>query len=105
MSLNYAVETFAYIIQPGDQLSDLAKRYDTRVEIIYAVNPGSDLKNLADGQVIAMPGDPPSRRGPKFEGRRRAELEHRRRRELERRRRAELERRRREELERRRRRF
>lgn len=105
MSLNYAPKTFAYIIQSDDTVWDLAERYDTTVEMIFAVNPGVAVNNLVVGQVIALPGDPPSRRGPEFEGRRRAELERRRRRELERRRRAELERKRRAEFERRRRRF
>jgi LysM repeat protein len=94
MTWSYVPETFAYIIQPDDTLWDLAERYDTSEEVIFAVNPGVNLNPLINGQVIAMPGDPPSSRGPKFEQRRRAELERRRRRELERRRRADLERRR-----------
>jgi LysM repeat protein len=102
MTWSYTPETFAYIIQPDDTVWDLAERYDTPVEVIFAVNPGVDPNHLIVGQVIAMPGDPPSAREPRFEQRRRAELERRRRRELERRRRAELNRRRREELEHRR---
>jgi LysM repeat protein len=89
-------KAFAYIVQSDDTLEKLAKRYETTVETIIAMNPMIDSSDyLATGQVIAMPGDPPSARGPRFEERRRAELERRRRRELERRRRAELERRRR----------
>jgi LysM repeat protein len=99
MSMNYAQKIFAYIVQPDDTFWDLAERYDTSVEMIFAVNPGVDADSLIAGQVIALPGDPPSAR-PEFD-RRRAELERRRRRELERRRRTEQERRRKEERRRR----
>jgi hypothetical protein len=96
-------KVFAYIIQPEDTFRNLAQRYDTTIEAIETINPMVDSHYLITGQIISMPGDPPSARGPGFEGKRRAELERRRRRELERRRRMELERRRREELARRRR--
>ena len=105
MAFNSGPGTFAYIIQADDTFWNLAERYDIDGKAIYAVNPGVDLNNLVVGQVISVPGDPPSARGRKFERRRRAELERRRRHELERMRRVELERRRREELEHRRRRF
>ncbi len=80
-------KTFAYIVQSEDTFENLAKRYGTTVETIMAINPLMDSDYLVMGQVIAMPGDPPSARGPRFGERRRAELERRRRRELERRRR------------------
>jgi LysM repeat protein len=86
---------FAYIIQAGDTFQNLADRYDTNVKTILAINPMVDSDFLKAGQVIAMPGDPPSARGPRFEEKRRAELDRRRRREAERRRRTELGRRRR----------
>jgi LysM repeat protein len=95
MALNSGPGTFAYIIQADDTFWNLAERYDIDVEAIYAVNPGVDLNHLVVGQVISVPGVPPSARGKKFERRRRAELERRRREELERRRREELEHRRR----------
>ncbi len=88
-------KTFAYIVQSDDTFENLAKRYGTTVETIVEINPMMDSDYLVTGQVIAMPGDPPSARGPRFAERRRAELERRRRRELERRRRAKFGRRRR----------
>jgi LysM repeat protein len=103
MSLNYGPGTFPYIVQPGDTFWDLAGRYDTTVEAIMAANPDVDPNNWFVGQIIVVPGDPPSARRPVLDGKRRAELERRRRQELERRRREELKRRRREELEHRRR--
>ena len=105
MALNSGPGTFAYIIQADDTFWNLAERYDIDVQAIYAVNPGVDLNNLVVGQVISVPGVPPSARGRKFERRHRAELDHRRRAELEHRRRQELERRRREDLVHRRKRF
>ncbi len=81
-------KAFAYIVQSDDTVEDLAERYETTVETIVAMNPMIDSDYLVTGQVIAMPGDPPSSRGPRFEERRRAELLRRRRKELERRRRA-----------------
>ena len=87
-------KTFAYIVQSDDTFENLAKRYGTTAETIVAINPMMDSDYLVTGQVIAMPGDPPSARGPRFGERRRAELERRRRRELERRRRAKFGRRR-----------
>jgi LysM repeat protein len=105
MALNSGPETFAYIIQAEDTLRNLIERYDIDVKAFYMVNPGVALNNLVVGQIIAVPGVPPSARGRKFERRHRAELDRRRRAELERRRREELNRRRREELEHRRKRF
>jgi LysM repeat protein len=90
--------TFAYIIQPEDALVELAERYNTSTEAIFIANPGVDLNYLVVGQVINVPGDPPSAIGRK----RRAELDRKRREELQRRRREDLERRRRQELEHRR---
>jgi hypothetical protein len=103
MYLKDVPETFPYIIQPGDTLRDLAEFYDTKVGMIFEINPGIESDQLVAGQLISMPGPPPSARKPGFD-RRRAKLDHRRRSELERRRRAELDRKHREELERRRRR-
>jgi LysM repeat protein len=88
---------FPYIIQPGDTFWNLAGQYGTTVEAIMAVNPGVDPNNLLIGQIICVPGDPPSMRGPEFGRRFRDEFERRRREEFERRRREEeFERRRRE---------
>ena len=92
MSMNYGLGTFPYIIQAGDTFWGLADENSTTVEAIMAINPGVDPNNLLVGEVIFVPGDPPSSRGPEFE---------RMRREFERRRRDEFERRRREEEERR----
>jgi peptidoglycan endopeptidase LytF len=60
MSSNYSPETFPYIIQADDTIWDLADQYDTTVEDIMAANPGVDPDNLYIGQVIYVPGDPPS---------------------------------------------
>ena len=86
MSTNKGSGTFAYIIQADDTFWKLAEKYDIDVEAIYAANPGVDLNNVVVGQVISVPGVPPSARGRKFERRRRAELDRKRRAELERRR-------------------
>ncbi len=60
MSSNYSQETFPYIIQTDDTIWDLADQYDTTAEDIMAANPGVDPNNLYVGQVIYVPGDPPS---------------------------------------------
>ncbi|HBE78214.1 MAG TPA: hypothetical protein DDW65_10595, partial [Firmicutes bacterium] len=101
MDMKDMPETFPYIIQPGDTIRDLAELYDAKVATIFEINPGIETDQLVIGQVISMPGPPPSARKPGFDNRRRAKLERRRRAELERRRRAEQDRKRREELERR----
>ncbi|MCG0278741.1 MAG: LysM peptidoglycan-binding domain-containing protein [Thermanaeromonas sp.] len=47
--------TFSYVIQPGDTLYSLARRFNTTVASIQAVNPGIDPNNLQVGQVICIP--------------------------------------------------
>ncbi len=69
MKENYDIEmtcppgSFAYTIKSGDTLFALAKRYNTTVAAIMAINPGIDPNNLQIGQVIciprAMPPTPP----------------------------------------------
>ncbi|HEX3046482.1 MAG TPA: LysM domain-containing protein [Bacillota bacterium] len=100
MAMNCAPGNFPYIIKPGDTYWGMAGLYDTTVDAIMAANPGVDPNNLLVGQVICLPGDPPSFRGPDFHRRFRDEFERRRREEE--RRRMEEERRRREEERRRR---
>ncbi|WP_339791560.1 LysM peptidoglycan-binding domain-containing protein, partial [Tissierella sp.] len=58
--------TFAYTIRSGDTLFMLARRFNTTVEAIMAVNPGIDPNNLQIGQVICIPGatPPPPTRCP-----------------------------------------
>lgn len=46
---------FFYTIQPGDTLSELAKRFGTTVKSIIDVNPGIDPRNLIVGQKICIP--------------------------------------------------
>ena len=82
-------DAFAYIVQADDTFKNLAERYDTTIETILDLNPMIETDYLVMGQVIAMPGAPPSARGPRFEERRRTELERKRKREFERRRREE----------------
>lgn len=49
------VGTFSYTIKQGDTLYNLARRYNTTVEAIMAVNPGIDPNNLQIGQIICIP--------------------------------------------------
>jgi len=73
MKENYDIEmtcppgSFAYTIKSGDTLFALAKRYNTTVAAIMAINPGIDPNNLQIGQVIciprAMPPTPPCPNG------------------------------------------
>lgn len=44
-----------YIVQPGDTLYAIARRYQTTVEAILKVNPGIDPYNLQVGQQILVP--------------------------------------------------
>lgn len=60
MSSNGSPDTFPYIIQADDTIWDLADEYETTVEDIMDVNPDVDPENLYVGQVINVPGDPPS---------------------------------------------
>ena len=61
MKDNYEVEqkcpsgSFAYTIKSGDTLYALARKYNTTVEAIMAINPGIDPNNLQIGQVICIP--------------------------------------------------
>ena len=58
---NYEIEhrcppgSFAYTIRSGDTLFQLARRFNTTVEAIMAINPGIDPNNLQIGQVICIP--------------------------------------------------
>jgi len=47
--------TFCYIIQAGDTLFSLARRFGTTVEAILRVNPGIHPEHLHIGQVICIP--------------------------------------------------
>ena len=66
MNGDYRVEqrcpqgSFAYTIRPGDTLYLLAQRYNTTVEAIQRLNPGINPNNLQIGQVICIPGAPPT---------------------------------------------
>ena len=52
--------TTPYTIRSGDTFYLLAQRYNTTVEAIQRANPGVDPNNLQIGQVICMPGTPPT---------------------------------------------
>lgn len=46
-----------YVIQPGDTLWKIARRYRTTVEELLTANPDIDPNNLQVGQKICIPGD------------------------------------------------
>ncbi|MBU5676952.1 LysM domain-containing protein [Alkaliphilus sp. MSJ-5] len=52
--------TTPYTIRSGDTFFLLAQRFNTTVEAIQRANPGVDPNNLQIGQVICMPGTPPT---------------------------------------------
>jgi len=47
--------TFAYSIDFGDTLWEIANQYNTSVEKIIAVNPGIEPTNLIPGEIICIP--------------------------------------------------
>lgn len=51
-----AEESFSYKIQKGDTLYSLARKYDTKVELIKDIN-GLSSNNLRTGETIVIPGD------------------------------------------------
>lgn len=53
-----------YMIQQGDNLWDIARRYGVSVEQLLALNPGINPQNLALGQVIYVPS--PMGKGPRL---------------------------------------
>lgn len=46
--------TITYIIQPGDTLWLISRKYHTTIDGILAMNPGIDLNNLFIGQLICL---------------------------------------------------
>ena len=46
---------FPYVIQGGDTLYNLAKRFNTSVEAIMRANPGINPNNLLINQIIYIP--------------------------------------------------
>ncbi|SHD78284.1 LysM peptidoglycan-binding domain-containing protein [Schnuerera ultunensis] len=52
--------SFAYTIRSGDTLFALARRFNTTVEAIIAINPGIEPENLQIGQIICIPGMMPT---------------------------------------------
>lgn len=58
---NCPTGSIPYTIRSGDTLYVLAKRYNTTVEAIMAINPGINPNRLQIGQVICIPqaGTPP----------------------------------------------
>ncbi|HHX50874.1 MAG TPA: DUF3794 domain-containing protein [Clostridia bacterium] len=52
-----------YVIQAGDTLYKIAKRYGTTVEAILELNPGLDPENLRIGQQIKIPCTIPGAKG------------------------------------------
>lgn len=50
--------SFTYVIQRGDNLFAIARRYGTTVSAITAVNPGINPNMLQIGQAICIPGEP-----------------------------------------------
>ena len=60
MSMNYEPGIFPYIIQDGDTFADIADDYGATIDEILDANPEVDPDNLLFGQVIWVPGAPPS---------------------------------------------
>lgn len=48
--------TIRYVVNPGDTLSSIARRYSVTTAQIVALNPGLDPRFLRVGQVIRLPG-------------------------------------------------
>lgn len=44
-----------YIIEPGDTLYKIARRYGTQAALVTAANPGADHQNLRLGQAVTVP--------------------------------------------------
>lgn len=47
--------TILYQVKPGDTFFNLARRFNTTIRAITAVNPGIDPGNLTPGQSICIP--------------------------------------------------
>lgn len=56
--------TGPYIIQAGDTLYSIARRFGTTVDAILTANPGKDPNRLRIGQRICVPGAPGEAPGP-----------------------------------------
>lgn len=50
---------FTYIVQPGDTLWTIARRFNTTVEALVALNDLDNPDALRVGQALTIPGDPP----------------------------------------------
>ncbi len=51
--------TFSYTVQPGDALYEIARRYNTTVENIVAVNNIPNPNQISIGQTLMIPASPP----------------------------------------------
>lgn len=49
-----------HVIEPGDTLYSIAKKYHTRVRILLSLNPFVDIYNLQPGEEICVPMDTPA---------------------------------------------
>lgn len=54
-TVNCPLGTQRYTIQAGDTYWSLARRFNTTVQDIQAINPGVDPNNLQVGQKICIP--------------------------------------------------
>jgi LysM repeat protein len=54
------IKAFQYEIQDGDSVYGLALRFNTTVEEIVALNGLNDIENIGVGEILLIPGDPPS---------------------------------------------
>lgn len=59
MTMNCPSGTTRYTIVAGDTLYSIARRYNTTVQAIVAVNPNIDPNFLRIGQIICVPGTVP----------------------------------------------
>lgn len=53
-------DVFTYTVRPGDTLTDIARRFDTTVEVLARLNGLAEPDVLRSGQRLRIPSEPPS---------------------------------------------
>ncbi len=54
------IETWSYVVQEGDTLSDIAQRFGVDVNVLVTLNNLKDAGDIRAGQVIKIPGTRPN---------------------------------------------